>query len=124
MQLQSSKNRSIFHMELLARFIRNLSYREKVRLVTLVPELRTIESEPEQISNEQAALMDFFDAIVPDNLPSLPDNGIFINDLSFADFFSLPEREQALIWAQAHTIAESELENIEKDAKPDAIPAR
>lgn len=95
-------------IEQLAHFIRNLDQSDKKRLVRLVPELKSIADEEEGvISAEQRDLIAYFDALTPHAAPSLPDDAIFIEGLTFAQFFALPEAEQATVWDTAHIKSEA-----------------
>lgn len=102
MQTNPSKNHLFTPIERLALFIHNLPQQDKAKLVTLVPELQTIEPEPIQISQEQSELMAFFEQLSDSSMPSLPDNELFIQGLSFSEFFKLSEDNQATIWQDTH----------------------
>jgi len=123
MQTNPSKNQVFTPIERLALFIRNLPKQDKAKLLTLVPELQTIEPEPVSISPEQTELMAFFRQFSDPSMPPLPDNEQFINGLTFSEFFKLPEKNQAANWEKAHTAIDITEDIIEQDVKPNAIPA-
>jgi len=93
----------------LAHFIRNLNYRDKAQLVELVPELHLAPSEATPISAKQSKLMSFFDVFADDSAEPLPDDAVFIQGLTFAKFFALPEKEQSRLWNAAHVDAEKKI---------------
>lgn len=53
-------------------------------------------------SQEQAELRAFFEQFAEPDLPPLPDDEIFICNMTFREFFNLSEEEQAFIWQEAH----------------------
>jgi len=63
-----------------------------------------------------------FDTL-PERRP-LQDDDPFLGGLTVAEFFALPEAEQARVWNQAHLEAERELEGYEQPVRGDALPAR
>lgn len=109
-------------IEQLACFIRGLNYRDKAQLVQLVPEFQYAPKSM-SISMNQSNLMNFFDSFADEGTEPLPDDAIFIQGLTFAKFFALPDNEQSTIWNSAHTEAENRLGDRQKDIAPDALPA-
>jgi len=107
----------------LARFIRNLNYRDKAQLVELVPELQLSSPDITPISAKQSKLMNFFNAFADDDAEPLPDNAIFVQGLTFAKFFALPENEQSKLWNAAHVDMEKNLGDRQKEIELDALPA-
>jgi hypothetical protein len=113
-------------IEKVARLIRSFNRQEKAMLLQLVPELQTIHPDEAGISPEQAALMAYFDQkmkTLPADLPPV-ENDIFLDDLTVAEFFALPETEQDRLWQEAHRIAEQKMNNYEQPVRSDALPAR
>ena len=113
-------------IEKVARLIRSFNRQEKAMLLQLVPELQTIRPDEATISPEQAALMAYFDQkmkALPAELPPV-ENDIFLDNLTVAEFFALPETEQERLWQEAHLIAEQEMNNHEQPVRPDALPTR
>ena len=53
---------------------------------------------------------------LPERRP-LGDDDLFLGELTVAEFFALPEAEQARIWNQAHAEAEIELGNNEQSIR-------
>lgn len=106
MQVHSSST----SIEQIARFIRGLDKREKKRLVQLVPELMTFQLQSDQtVSSEQSAILDFFDGFTESDSVSLPEDELFVEGLTFAEFFALPDEEQTVVWRNAHVSAENHL---------------
>lgn len=106
-------------VENIALQIHNFTRQQKIRLLQLVPELRTIPTEETDIPPEQLELIAYFQKQVdalPENRP-MPDDAIFMRDVTVGEFFALPEREQAHLWEEAHREAEKELgyDDIEED---------
>jgi len=113
-------------VEQVARLIYSFDRRQKARLLQLVPELRTIRPEEADVPAGQEALLAHFDQkfdTLPEHRP-LQDDDPFLGGLTVAEFFALPEAEQARIWNQAHLEAERELEGYEQPVRDDALPAR
>jgi hypothetical protein len=113
-------------IEKVARLIRSFNRQEMAMLLQLVPELQTIRPDEVTISPEQAALMAYFDQkmkALPADLPPL-ENDIFLDNLTVAEFFALPEIEQDRLWQEAHLIAEQQMNNYEQPVRSDALPAR
>lgn len=113
-------------VEQVARLIRSFDRRQKARLLQLVPELQTIRPEEADIPAEQEELMAYFRRkleALPERRP-MRDDDRFLGGLTVAEFFALPEVEQARIWNEAHAEVERELGNCEQPVRPDALPAR
>jgi hypothetical protein len=113
-------------VEQVARLIHSFDRRQKARLLQSVPELRTIRLEEAGIPAGQEALLAHFDHkfdTLPERRP-LHDDDPFLGGLTVAEFFALPEAEQARVWNQAHLEAERELEGYEQPVRDDALPAR
>ena len=113
-------------IEQLARLIRSLDRQQKARLLQLVPELQTIRPEEADIPPEQRELMAYFDRKkkgLPKHRP-MRDDDPFVGGLTVAEFFALPEEEQARIWNEAHAEAERRLSGHEQPVHPNALPAR
>jgi hypothetical protein len=113
-------------VEQIARLIHGLDRRQKARLLQLVPELQNIRPEEASILKEQETLLTYFDhklEALPERCP-LGDDDLFLGELTVAEFFALPEAEQARIWNQAHAEAETKLENDEQSIRAGALPAR
>lgn len=113
-------------IEQLARLIRSLDRQQKARLLQLVPELRSIRPEEADISPQQKELIAYFERKrekLPERRP-MRDDDPFVGGLTVAEFFALPEEEQARIWNEAHAEAERQLSSHEQSVHPDALPAR
>lgn len=113
-------------VEQVAWLIRSLDRWQKVRLLQLVPELYTIWPEKTSISAGQEELLAYFDPkfdALPERRP-MRDDDSFLGGLTVAQFFTLPEVEQAHVWNQAHFEARRELGNYEQPVRADALPAR
>jgi len=113
-------------VEQVARLIRRFDRRQKARLLQLVPELRDIRPEEAAILPGQEALLAYFGRkleALPERRP-MQDNDPFLGELTVAEFFALPEEEQARLWNQAHTEAEHDLGSHEQPVRSDALPAR
>jgi hypothetical protein len=110
----------------IARLVQSLNRRQKARLLQLVPELQTIQPEEAGISAEQESLIAYFESKYPElNEPEpLQGDELFFGDLTVAEFFALPEEEQAHIWQGAYAEAEHEIGTVERTVRPDALPAR
>jgi hypothetical protein len=110
----------------LARLVQSLNRREKARLLQLVPELQTIQPEEAGISAEQESLIVYFESKYPElnELEPLQGDELFCGDLTVAEFFALPEEQQARVWEEVYTEAESEIDTVERMVRPDALPAR
>jgi hypothetical protein len=111
-------------VEQVARLIRSFDRRQKVRLLQLVPELCTIQPGETGIPAEQEELMAYFERkfdALPERRP-MRDDDLFLDGLTVAEFFALPEAKQAHIWSQAHIEAERELGNYEQP--DDAVTLR
>lgn len=109
-----------------ARLIHRFDRRQKAHLLQLVPELQTIRPEEADIPAEQAELMAYFRRkmeALPERRP-MRDDDPFLGGLTVAEFFALPEAEQARIWDEAHAEAERELGSREQPVRSDAVPAR
>ena len=123
---KTEQPRLLIPIEKVAQLIRSLNRQQKARLLQLVPDLQTIRPEEVDIPAEQAELISYFHAKI-ENLPEqrpIQDDDIFLGNLTVAEFFSLPEMEQARLWQEAHIAAERELGNDEQPVRPDALPAR
>ncbi len=91
-------------VEQVARLVHSFDRQQKVRLLQLVPELQTIRPEEIGISPEQTELMAYLNRKL-DTLPErrpMQDNDPFLGGLTVAEFFALPENQQARVWDQAH----------------------
>jgi hypothetical protein len=114
-------------VEKVARLIQTFDRQQKALLIQPVPELRTIRPEEANISAEQAELMAYFQNKMKDlseEQRPMQDDDLFVSDLTVAEFFTLPETEQARLWHEAHQAAEHELDSDEHPVRPDALPAR
>jgi len=113
-------------VEQIARLIRRFDRRQKALLIQLVPELRTIRPEAVDIPAEQDALLTYFERKRSDwqECRPLQDNDPFLAGLTVAEFFALPEEEQARLWDQAHAEAWREIQGHEQPVRADALPAR
>jgi hypothetical protein len=113
-------------IEHVARLIKTFNRQQKAQLLKLVPELQTVRHEEADIPAEQVELMHYFQGKIealPEQNP-LQDHDLFLGELTVAEFFALPESEQARLWQEAHRAAEQELGNYEQPVRPDALPAR
>lgn len=105
-------------VEAVADVIRTFDRKQKARLLHLVPELRTIPL-------EQQELMDW----VEQEMAKLPEtrrlqgDDPFLYGLTLDEFFDLPEAAQDRLWRDAHIEAEKDLNLVERDVPPDAVPA-
>lgn len=123
-QYKSEHNLAIL-VEQVARLVHRFDRRQKAHLLRLVPELQTIRPEEADISVEQEKLLAHFDRkldALPERRP-LRDDDPFVGELTVAEFFALPEGEQAQVWNQAHADIERELENYEQPVLSNALPA-
>lgn len=95
-------------------------------MLQLVPDLQTISPEEAGIAPEQVTLMDSIHDKFPElsEPEPLEDDEPFLADLTFPQFFALPEEEQARIWNKAYAEAEREIGIVEYPARPDALSAR
>ncbi len=69
-----------------------------------MPELQTIRPEEIGISPEQTKLMAYLNRkldALPERSP-MQDDDPFLGGLTVAEFFALPENQQARVWDQAH----------------------
>lgn len=114
-------NSMVVPVEKVARLVQSLTQEQKYLLLQLVPDLQSLH--PPKISAEQLELMAYFQAKI-DQLPTqkpLPANEIFINDLTVAEFFALPNDEQDRVWKEAHQPYESYTRDSEWSVQSDAI---
>jgi hypothetical protein len=113
-------------LERIAWLLQSLSRRQKALLLQLVPELQIIRPEEADLPAEQTDLFAYFQRKI-EALPSpraMQENDIFLGGLTVAQFFALPEPEQARLWQEAHQAVEQELGRYEHPVRPDALPAR
>ena len=87
----------------------------------------SLRAPPEQavISAEQLQLMAYFQEKL-DALPEgrrMQDDDMFIAGLTVAEYFALPDSEQARLWEEEHLEVERELGYEEIEVQPDALPA-
>jgi hypothetical protein len=113
-------------VEQIARLIRRFDRRQKALLIQLVPELRTIRPEATDIPAERDALLTYFERKRDHWQECRPLQGSdpFLAGLTVAEFFALPEEEQARLWDQTHAEAWRELASREQPVRTDALPAR
>jgi hypothetical protein len=112
-------------VEQVARLVHRFDRRQKAHLLRLVPELLTIRPEEADLPNEQEELLAYFDRkfdALPERRP-LRDDDPFVGGLTVAEFFDLPDEEQADVWNQAHVEAECEMKNYEQTILSNALPA-
>jgi hypothetical protein len=125
MTTNSSSTSYAIPVRQIARLVQSLNRREKARLLQLVPELQTIQPEEAGISAEQESLIVYFEGKYPElSEPELLQaDALFCGDLTVAEFFALPEEEQARVWGEAYAEAEREIGTAERAVRPDALPA-
>jgi hypothetical protein len=113
-------------VEQVARLIRHFDQRQKALLIQLVPELRTIRPEAADVPVEQDVLLTYFERKRSGWQECQPLRGDdpFLAGLTVAEFFALPEEEQARLWDQAHAEAWRESAGREQPVQADALPAR
>jgi hypothetical protein len=113
-------------VEQVARLIRHFDRQEKARLLQLVPELRSIRPEETDILAEQDTLLAYFERkreALRECSPLRGDDP-FLGGLTVAEFFALPEEEQARLWDQEHAKAWRELRHCEQPVQTNALSAR
>lgn len=113
-------------VEKMAQQLQSFTRQQKARLLQLVPELRTIEPEEAVIPPEQLQLIAYFEREM--NALSegrrMQDDDMFMAGLTVAEYFALPDSEQARLWEEEHLEVERELGYYEQEVQPDALPAR
>jgi len=106
--------------------LQSFTRQQKARLLQLVPELRTIALINAEIPAKQLELIAYFEREM-DALSEgrrMQDDDMFIAGLTVAEYFALPDSEQARLWEEEHLEVERELGYEEIEVQPDALPAR
>lgn len=78
------------------------------------------------LPTQQEALRTYFEPrldVLPERRP-MRDDDPFLSGLTVAEFFALPEDEQARLWSQAHAEAERELGDREQPVQANTLPAQ
>lgn len=119
-------NRLTPTVEKIARLIKLFDTHQKAKLLRLVPELQWIQPETIEIPKEQGELLAHFYNKIDTLSEARPmqDDDIFLNGLTVAEFFALPEAEQDRLWHEAHAASERELTHQERMGELDALLAR
>jgi len=112
-------------VEKMAQQLQSFTRQQKARLLQLVPELRTIALINAEIPPKQLELIAYFEREM-DALSEgrrMQDDDMFIAGLTVAEYFALPDSEQARLWEEEHLEVERELGYYEQEVQPDALPA-
>ena len=113
-------------VEKIAHLIKLFDTQQKAKLLRLVPELQWIQPETAEIPNDQAELLaHFYNKIdvLPEARP-MQDDDVFLDGLTVAEFFALPESEQDRLWHEAHVASERQLKHQEQMRELDALLTR
>lgn len=112
-------------IEQVAVVVRNMSRKDRQRLLELVPELRETPSTPlsVQVAKDQAPVEQLRREILAAlDGQLLASDEPFLDNLTVGDYLDLPDAERAHLWDK--WTANADLSWEEVDVRPDALPAR